>query len=179
MTVTATAPVQAARNGRSSVRSRRLVGLVLLLLLVGAAAVASIAVGTRSMGLGEVWRALFDAGLSTEEAVIVRELRVPRTALGLMVGMSLGIAGALMQGHTRNPLGDPGLLGVQRPRLTEALDRLRKRGISTPERGMIVVSNRELLERSACSCYRLLRTYASGIVDAEPRRPEPAPASLG
>jgi ABC-type Fe3+-siderophore transport system permease subunit len=37
---------------------------------------------------------------------------VPRTALGLLVGLALGIAGALMQGHTRNPLGDPGLLGV-------------------------------------------------------------------
>jgi ABC-type Fe3+-siderophore transport system permease subunit len=37
---------------------------------------------------------------------------VPRTALGLLVGLALGVAGALMQGHTRNPLGDPGLLGV-------------------------------------------------------------------
>jgi ABC-type Fe3+-siderophore transport system permease subunit len=44
--------------------------------------------------------------------VIVRRLRVPRTALGLLVGLALGVAGALMQGHTRNPLGDPGLLGV-------------------------------------------------------------------
>src|SRR5688572_31602164 len=64
------------------------------------------------MGLGEVWRALLDSDLRSEEAVIVRQLRVPRTALGLMVGLALGIAGALMQGHTRNPLGDPGLLGV-------------------------------------------------------------------
>ena len=58
------------------------------------------------------------------------------------------------------------LLGVQRPRLTEALERLRKRGISTPVRGVIVISDREILEHSACSCYGLLRTYASGIVDA-------------
>lgn len=71
------------------------------------------------------------------------------------------------------------LLGVQRPRLSEALERLRKRGTSSPERGMIVVSDRELLERSACSCYWLLRTYASGIVDAGVPRPEPALASLG
>jgi ABC-type Fe3+-siderophore transport system permease subunit len=96
-------------TGRSS---RRLIGLAILLALVVAAALASIAVGTRSIGLGEVWRALFDDGLSTEEAVIVRQLRVPRTALGLIVGLALGVAGALMQGHTRNPLGDPGLLGV-------------------------------------------------------------------
>jgi iron complex transport system permease protein len=77
-----------------------------------AAALASIAVGTRSIGLGEVWRALFDSGLTSEEAVIVRQLRLPRTALGLLVGLALGVSGALMQGHTRNPLGDPGLLGV-------------------------------------------------------------------
>jgi ABC-type Fe3+-siderophore transport system permease subunit len=98
-------------SGRS-VRGRRLLGLALLLALVAGAALASIAVGTRSIGLDGVWRALLDSSLSTEEAVIVRELRVPRTALGLMVGLALGIAGALMQGHTRNPLGDPGLLGV-------------------------------------------------------------------
>jgi iron complex transport system permease protein len=102
----------AAPAGRGHGRNRRLIGLVVLLALLAAACVASIAVGTRSMGLGEVWRALLDGGLTSEEAVIVRQLRVPRTVLGLMVGLALGIAGALMQGHTRNPLGDPGLLGV-------------------------------------------------------------------
>ena len=40
-------------------------------------------------------------------------LRVPRTVLAIAVGVALGIAGALMQGHTRNPLADPGLLGVE------------------------------------------------------------------
>src|SRR3712207_2166030 len=93
-------------------RTRRLGTLVLLLVLVAATALASIAVGTRSIGLGDVWRSLLDPALSTEDAVVVRQLRVPRTALGLMVGLALGTAGALMQGHTRNPLGDPGLLGV-------------------------------------------------------------------
>jgi ABC-type Fe3+-siderophore transport system permease subunit len=71
-----------------------------LVVLVVVSALASIAVGTRSMGLGEVWRSLLDTGLTTENAVIIRELRVPRTVLGLLVGLSLGIAGALMQGHT-------------------------------------------------------------------------------
>jgi ABC-type Fe3+-siderophore transport system permease subunit len=92
--------------------TRRLVALAVLLVLVLAAALASIAVGTRSIGLGEVWHSLSGSSLSGEEAVIIRRLRLPRTVLGLMVGLSLGIAGALMQGHTRNPLGDPGLLGV-------------------------------------------------------------------
>jgi ABC-type Fe3+-siderophore transport system permease subunit len=90
----------------------RLTGLLLLLLLVVVAAGASLAIGTRSIGLGEVWRALLDPSLGTEEAAIVRGLRAPRTAIGLLAGLALGTAGALMQGHTRNPLGDPGLLGV-------------------------------------------------------------------
>jgi iron complex transport system permease protein len=49
----------------------------------------------------------------SESAAIVRELRVPRTLVGLAVGVSLGLAGALMQALTRNPLADPGLLGVE------------------------------------------------------------------
>ena len=49
----------------------------------------------------------------TESSTIVHELRLPRTVLALVVGIALGIAGALMQGHTRNPLADPGLLGVR------------------------------------------------------------------
>jgi iron complex transport system permease protein len=110
--VTVVTDAPAARVTGRSARSRRRVGLAILLALVAAAALASIAVGTRSIGLGDVWRSLLDSTLGTEEAVIVRQLRVPRTALGLLVGLALGVAGALMQGHTRNPLGDPGLLGV-------------------------------------------------------------------
>ena len=90
----------------------RLGGLVLLLAVLAVAVAVSVAVGTRTIGLGTVWQALTDSSLSSDEAVIVRELRVPRTVLGVLVGLALGAAGALMQGHTRNPLGDPGLLGV-------------------------------------------------------------------
>jgi iron complex transport system permease protein len=86
--------------------------VVLLLALLGAAALLSVAVGTRTIGPAAIWTALLDGSLGSEEAVIVRQLRVPRTAVGLLAGLALGIAGALMQGHTRNPLGDPGLLGV-------------------------------------------------------------------
>ncbi|WP_369256439.1 FecCD family ABC transporter permease [Geodermatophilus amargosae] len=89
-----------------------MLGLVALLLLVVAACSASIAIGSRPLGPGTVWTALTDRSLRTEEAVIVWDLRVPRTALGLMAGAALGVSGALIQGHTRNPLGDPGLLGV-------------------------------------------------------------------
>jgi iron complex transport system permease protein len=49
----------------------------------------------------------------SEAATIVHTLRLPRTVLAIAVGIALGVAGALMQGHTRNPLADPGLLGVE------------------------------------------------------------------
>jgi iron complex transport system permease protein len=104
----ATAPRRGLLRGTGS----RALGLWLLAALVVVVCALSIAIGTRSIGLGTVWQALLDGSTPGDETVIVRELRVPRTLLGLLAGLSLGVAGALMQGHTRNPLGDPGLLGV-------------------------------------------------------------------
>ena len=71
----------------------------------------SLAVGSRSLPLEEVLRALTTAD-GSETAVIVRELRAPRALLSVVVGAALGTAGAQLQGLTRNPLADPGLLGV-------------------------------------------------------------------
>jgi ABC-type Fe3+-siderophore transport system permease subunit len=124
-------PVAPARPAGSR-RRRRLLGLAVLLALVVVTCLASIAVGTRSIGLGEVWRALFDSSPTSEEAVIVRQLRVPRTLLGLLVGLALGVSGALMQGHTRNPLGDPGLLGVTAGASLAVVLSIALLGITTP-----------------------------------------------
>lgn len=94
-------------------RSRRVVALVALTAVLAVICLVSIAVGARSMPLGHVLDALFAPGRSPDdELAIVRGLRVPRTVLGLLAGASIGLAGALMQGLTRNPLADPGLLGV-------------------------------------------------------------------
>jgi iron complex transport system permease protein len=86
--------------------------LVLLLALVVLGGVASLAIGSRPLSPGTVLNVLFhDDG--SEAATIVHALRLPRTVLAIAVGAALGVAGALMQGHTRNPLADPGLLGVE------------------------------------------------------------------
>jgi len=76
------------------------------------AILASLAVGAKSIPIGQVVDALFAYDPTQTDQVIIRELRLPRTVVGLLVGVALGAAGALMQAVTRNPLADPGILGV-------------------------------------------------------------------
>nr|WP_134006352.1 iron ABC transporter permease [Streptomyces sp. 846.5] len=79
-------------------------------LAVGAAAL-SLCVGTRPVSPDAVVDALVHGG-SSPDALVVRSLRVPRTVVGLLAGAALGIAGAGLQAVTRNPLADPGILGL-------------------------------------------------------------------
>ncbi|MET9562030.1 FecCD family ABC transporter permease [Streptomyces tauricus] len=91
-------------------RAVRAVGLVLSLAVLVLVALASIAVGAKELSLEQVWHGLFqDSG--TYGDVVVGE-RLSRTVLGLLVGAALGLAGAVLQALTRNPLADPGLLGI-------------------------------------------------------------------
>ncbi|HYC82850.1 MAG TPA: iron chelate uptake ABC transporter family permease subunit [Solirubrobacterales bacterium] len=111
--VIASAPETDAPPSRTSPRFAltRAAGLTLLAAALLFMALVSIAVGAKGIPLGEVAEVLFhDDG--SEQAAIVRELRLPRTLVGIAVGCALGLAGALMQSITRNPLADPGLLGV-------------------------------------------------------------------
>ncbi|MGQ0615966.1 MAG: FecCD family ABC transporter permease [Acidimicrobiia bacterium] len=106
-------PVGVDEGRRALVRNRalRAVGLVVASGALFAVAVASVAYGSKPIPVGEV----FDAFLAfdgSNDHLIVRSLRVPRTVIGLGVGAALGLAGAVMQGVTRNPLADPGILGV-------------------------------------------------------------------
>ena len=105
----APAPEEAPARVRS--RGARATGLVLAVLLLLLAVGLSLAVGAKDVPLRTVAAALTGADDSSD-AVLVRELRLPRTVLGVVVGAALGLAGALMQALTRNPLADPGLLGV-------------------------------------------------------------------
>ncbi|MET7333874.1 iron ABC transporter permease [Nonomuraea sp. NPDC005650] len=93
------------------IRHRRLTALLVLLAAVLVAIVLSITIGSKSVPLTDAWHAL-TAPTGTDNDIVIRSLRVPRTVLGVLAGVALGVAGALMQGHTRNPLADPGLLGV-------------------------------------------------------------------
>ncbi|MCH1867886.1 iron ABC transporter permease [Nocardioides sp. CFH 31398] len=106
-----TPPVAKPPRGRRGPRQGSVRGLVGLLVVLGIAALLSLAVGSRPIGPDTVLRVLTgDDG--SEAATIIRELRVPRTVVAIAAGTCLGLAGTLMQGYTRNPLADPGLLGL-------------------------------------------------------------------
>lgn len=94
--------------------ARRRTAVLVCLLALGLVVLASIALGSKNLGLATVVDALIHGGSGQpgDPARIVIDLRLPRTAAGLVVGASLGLAGAVIQALTRNPLGDPGLLGV-------------------------------------------------------------------
>lgn len=112
MTTTVTAPRAPRTTARGS-RSRAWLlagGLVLALGLLVLACGLSVAVGSKSVPLGEVWSAWLHPDDGYTSAVV--QSRLSRTALGLLAGAALAVSGAVIQGLTRNPLGDPGLLGV-------------------------------------------------------------------
>ncbi|MFI2704827.1 iron chelate uptake ABC transporter family permease subunit [Cellulosimicrobium composti] len=97
--------------GVARTNARRGLGLVVALVALVLAVVLSLVVGSKPVPLGTVWDAL-TAYDGSSGHVVVRDLRVPRTLVGLLVGTALGVAGALIQAMTRNPLADPGILGV-------------------------------------------------------------------
>lgn len=89
----------------------RAAAIVAALGVLGFAVLLSLSLGSKDIGLARTW-ALLLAPDGSGEAIVLHELRVPRTLLGVVVGAALGIAGGLMQSLTRNPLADPGILGV-------------------------------------------------------------------
>ncbi len=80
-------------------------------LLVALLFAASLLIGPAALGLGESLSALF-RGEGGPVVLVMQEIRLPRAILGLLVGAVLGLSGAAMQGFLRNPLAEPGLIGV-------------------------------------------------------------------
>ncbi|MFF1386190.1 FecCD family ABC transporter permease [Arthrobacter sp. NPDC058288] len=89
-------------------RAAWLLAAVVVLVFVAA---VSLAVGARGLPLDTVWQALTHFDPANGDHAVVHA-RIPRTALGLLAGGALGLAGAAMQGVARNPLADPGIMGV-------------------------------------------------------------------
>jgi len=102
--------------GTSAVRAAKRPRAVLLLALSCAALLAlcalSMAYGALGVPLDQVWHTLLGDAPSRRIDTVIWSVRLPRTALGLATGAALGLSGALMQALTRNPLADPGILGV-------------------------------------------------------------------
>ncbi|WP_234005414.1 FecCD family ABC transporter permease [Arthrobacter sp. PGP41] len=103
-------PGPAGVPGRKAPRNRT-AWLLASALALFAACVLSLCIGGQPSSLQEVWHAVFTPAGDVMD-VTIRELRWPRTVLGVCAGICLGLAGTLVQGHTRNPVADPGLLGI-------------------------------------------------------------------
>ncbi|MDA4846044.1 FecCD family ABC transporter permease [Hoeflea poritis] len=103
-------------EGDRSRRARLAIGV--LVLLLAAAAVLSLATGASDASVAAVVRAWVTellgghADLSARNRIIINDIRLPRMVLGVLVGASLAVSGAVMQGLFRNPLADPGIVGV-------------------------------------------------------------------
>ncbi len=112
-TPTMVPPVKGGTRKRSRRRGAtwRTSGLIAAAAALAVVALLSIAVGAKGIPLHSVVDVLFHPD-GSDNSVVIHDLRLPRTALGLSVGAALGLAGALMQSLTRNPLADPGILGV-------------------------------------------------------------------
>ncbi|GAA1482625.1 iron chelate uptake ABC transporter family permease subunit [Gordonia sinesedis] len=106
------APIPVTRAGKAPGRARRRAVTVAIGAMVVAAAL-SVFIGTRWIEPGQVWDVLVngrDGG--GDIGIIIWDQRIPRTLLAIAVGAALALSGALVQGVTGNPLGDPGVLGI-------------------------------------------------------------------
>ncbi|MBP2167288.1 iron complex transport system permease protein [Erwinia toletana] len=93
----------------STQRQLSLLGMLLLLLLLCSG--ASMLLGAKTISPADVWHSL-SGQLQNGDSVIIVDARLPRTLAGILAGVALGGAGAVIQALTRNPLADPGILGV-------------------------------------------------------------------
>lgn len=99
-------------SGRRPDRRVRTIGIIASAVLLATVCLLSVMVGAAQLTPDMVWNAITSFDLHNTDHLIVMEKRLPRTLIGLAVGVALGLAGTLAQGLTRNPIADPGILGV-------------------------------------------------------------------
>lgn len=114
--MTAPALTSAAAPGsvdrvRTDARRRRLLVVLIVLVAMLGVAVAALSIGDYPLSPADLWRTLWGGGARLENYVLF-QVRMPRMLMGLLVGASLGVAGALLQTLLRNPLASPDLLGI-------------------------------------------------------------------
>lgn len=110
-------PAPSVREVARSLRIMRsrpvlLMGLLVALVLLAVTMLVSIAFGAANIAPADVWAAFFAFDAISTDHLIIRTLRIPRAAVAALVGGALAVSGAIMQGLTRNPLADPGILGI-------------------------------------------------------------------
>ncbi len=96
---------------RAARRRRLTYALLAIGAILAVLVLVSLAIGSNPLTLAEVWAGL-TGGERSRASIIVWELRMPRTVLALVIGCALAVAGVVMQALTRNPLAEPGILGV-------------------------------------------------------------------
>lgn len=105
--------LQPAHDGDRSLRALWVIAVLALLLAV--VATASLTAGASDASFGQAladWLGLGDGAISERDRLIISDIRMPRVAMGALIGAALAVSGAVMQGLFRNPLADPGLIGV-------------------------------------------------------------------
>ena len=102
--------VQVSKNTHPLAKKRTIVVVSFSILLV-LACTASLMIGPVSFTISEVWSGIFHSDDSLARRIIW-ELRFPRVLIGMIVGMCLAVSGAILQGVMKNPLADPGIIGV-------------------------------------------------------------------
>lgn len=112
MVQTLAPPVSAPPRGSLIENGKRVLALIIMAALLVVVMLLSVFIGSGDIPFSDVWHAIWNGRDGSTNAEIIWSNRLPRTLLGVIVGSALGVAGAVIQALTRNPLADPGILGV-------------------------------------------------------------------
>jgi iron complex transport system permease protein len=125
---TTSSPPDAPRGRRAPFGAVLAASVALLAFVV----LASLAIGSRAVPPEVVWQAFAAPVDGDTDQLVVRELRLPRTVIGVLAGAAFGAVAAVLQGATRNPLADPGLLGLNAGASLAVVAAITFLGVATP-----------------------------------------------